>query len=209
MRRAYLALEFSLLFVGLPFLLRYSPQKLPPLPVLWLTSGLCLVSLLRDPAFDRARLWNPAPLRENLGAILAPFLVGAAALGAGVIYLAPQLLFGFVRANPGLWALVMVLYPALSVYPQGLIYRAFLMHRYEPLFGLSWTIVVASAAAFGLMHVVFRNPVAPALTLAGGLLFAYRYRKTQSLFVSSFEHALYGCFLFSIGLGGYFFARLI
>jgi membrane protease YdiL (CAAX protease family) len=59
------------------------------------------------------------------------------------------------------------------------------------------------------MHIVFRNPLAMALTFAGGILFAWRYEKTGSLFVSSFEHALYGCFLFTIGLGRYFYARAI
>jgi hypothetical protein len=40
---------------------------------------------------------------------------------------------------------------------------------------------------------------------AGGLLFAARYAETNSLFTSSFEHALYGCWLFTIGLDPYFY----
>jgi membrane protease YdiL (CAAX protease family) len=65
--------------------------------------------------------------------------------------------------------------------------------------------IVASAAAFAFLHIVFRNPLAPALTFAGGLLFAWRYAESGSLAVSSFEHALYGCWLFTVGLGGYFY----
>jgi membrane protease YdiL (CAAX protease family) len=118
-------------------------------------------------------------------------------------------MFNLVRAHPLLWALIMLLYPVLSVYPQGVIYRAFLMRRYQPLFGSDWGLILASAVAFSLMHLIFRNPIALILTFVGGLLFAWRYRQTGSLVVSSFEHALYGCFLFTLGLGRYFYARAI
>jgi len=37
------------------------------------------------------------------------------------------------------------------------------------------------------------------------LLFAARYAETGSLATSSFEHALYGCWLFTVGLGQYFY----
>jgi membrane protease YdiL (CAAX protease family) len=213
MSKTYLLVEFTLIFLGLPLLLRYAPRKVPPLPVLWLAAALCLLALLRDPAFNRSQLWNPAPLAGHLASILALFAIGAALIGGAVYLRAPGLLFNFVRNRPGLWALVMLLYPALSVYPQGIIYRAFLMHRYQPLFDSAgspdWALILASGVAFSLMHLVFRNPLAPALTFVGGLIFAWRYRQTGSLCVSSLEHALYGCFLFTIGLGRYFYARAI
>jgi uncharacterized protein len=213
MQKAHLILEFTLLFVAVPLGLRYLPWKTLPLPVLWTAMGFYLLVLLRDPGFGRRQFWNPAPLSANLGSILLIFGISAALIGAGVYLFAPRLLFGFVRANPGFWALVMLLYPVLSVYPQGLIYRAFLMHRYAPIFGLPGAsplaMILVSAAAFSMMHMVFRNPLAVALTFLGGILFAYRYQKTGSLFVSSFEHALYGCFLFTIGLGRYFYTRAI
>lgn len=65
--------------------------------------------------------------------------------------------------------------------------------------------IVASAAAFAFLHIIFRNWLAVGLTFAGGLLFAARYAGTGSLATSSFEHALYGCWLFTIGLGQYFY----
>jgi membrane protease YdiL (CAAX protease family) len=99
----------------------------------------------------------------------------------------------------------MVLYPVLSVYPQGLLYRAFFFERYAPLFAGKWPMIIASALAFAFMHIVFRNVLAVALTFAGGLLFAARYVETGSLATSCFEHGLYGCWLFSIGLGQYFY----
>jgi uncharacterized protein len=99
----------------------------------------------------------------------------------------------------------MVAYPVLSVYPQGILYRAFFFQRYAALFPGKWAMIVASAAAFAFLHIIFRNWLAVALTFAGGLLFAARYAETDSLFTSSFEHALYGCWLFTIGLGQYFY----
>jgi hypothetical protein len=32
--------------------------------------------------------------------------------------------------------------------------------------------ILASEAAFAFLHIIFRNPLAPALTFAGGVLFA-------------------------------------
>src|SRR5271156_6680170 len=102
MNRAYLAVEFGLLFLALPVSLRFLPRKIPPIPLLWLAAGLCLICLLRDASFQRSLLWNPSPLGANLAGILITFALGAAINGAGVYYFAPRLLFNFVRANPGL-----------------------------------------------------------------------------------------------------------
>jgi membrane protease YdiL (CAAX protease family) len=99
----------------------------------------------------------------------------------------------------------MLAYPVLSVYPQGVLYRAFFFERYAPLFPGRWMMILASAAAFAFLHVIFRNPLAPAITFAGGLLFAARYAATGSLATSCLEHALYGCWLFTVGLGQFFY----
>jgi len=100
---------------------------------------------------------------------------------------------------------VMVLYPVLSVYPQAIIYRAFFFARYRPLFPNTALLIAMSAVAFSFAHIIFRNPIALTFTLVGGALFAWRYAETGSLFSSSVEHALYGCWMFTIGLGQYFY----
>jgi membrane protease YdiL (CAAX protease family) len=99
----------------------------------------------------------------------------------------------------------MVLYPILSVYPQGIIYRAFFFERYRTLFPNPAVLIMMSAIAFSFAHIIFPNPIAVSFTLVGGLLFAWRYASTGSLFASSFEHALYGCWIFTIGLGDFFY----
>jgi len=205
MPRAALILEFLLLFVAAPLAYRFSPIRIPALPLLWLVSGYALWQLLRDPHFHRSRLWNASQLLPHLAAILITFALVALLIWLAVHRLAPAREWSFLRRNPVFWAIVMVAYPVLSVYPQGLLYRAFFFERYAPLFPGRWTMILFSAAAFAFLHIVFRNPVAPALTFAGGLLFAWRYAQTGSLATSCFEHALYGCWLFTVGLGDYFY----
>lgn len=205
MTRSALILEFLVLFVGLPLAYRYSPIKVPALPVLWVVAGYAGWQLLRDPRFDRAKLWNAGQLPGRLGVILAIFAIVALVIWIGVRRFAPELLWSFVRQHPKFWAVVMVAYPVLSVYPQGLLYRAFFFDRYAGLFPGKWAMIVASAVAFAFLHIVFRNSVAVGLTFAGGLLFAARYAETGSLATSSVEHALYGCWMFTVGLGQYFY----
>ena len=212
------ALEFVILFVVFPALFAFTRHRLPALPALWAIAALCLVILLRDPTVERHRLWNaealPAYLlrgRDGLPGILPLFAVVAAALGIAVWRFAPDLFLNLPRRNPVLWVAIMLLYPVLSVYPQSIVYRAFLFHRYGTMFRSGTTLggvtgeVIVSTLAFGFLHIVFRNGYAVALTTVAGVLFAARYLQTGSLFVSAFEHSLYGCLIFTVGLGRFFY----
>lgn len=226
-RRALLLSEFLLLFVGIPLALFFRlATKLPPLPILWVVAVYCFVVLWRDPAFDRRQLWNATALRRQLPQILAIFAVGSVIVTVLVRQYAPDLFLILLRTRPRLWAYIMVGYPLFSVYPQGIIYRAFFFHRYRPLFSVDapavgaigwqlslnircWIMILASAATFAFMHILFHNWIALALTFPGGIFFARRYLDTRSLCVSSLEHALYGCFLFTIGLGQFFYVSVV
>ncbi len=200
-----LSAEFAVLFVLLPLAFRFKFIPVPPIPALWLLCGYCLYRLLHDPGFDRTKLWNPAGFRPLAPQILLVFAIAAVGLILAVRYFAPQLLFNFVRERPAFWALVMVLYPILSVYPQGVVYRAFLFQRYQSLFPNTYVLVLVSALAFSFVHIIFRNEIAVGFTLIGGLFFAWHYAESNSLFASAAEHALYGCLMFTIGLGDYFY----
>jgi uncharacterized protein len=200
-----LVAEFLVLFVALPLALRFKPFPFPPIPALWLGAAYCLFRLRSDSAFDRRLLWSPAEFPSLSGQIVLMFLTAAILLGLGVYFLQPAALFAFVRREPWFWGLAMLLYPVLSVYPQGIVYRAFFFHRYGSLFPGALGMILASAVAFAFVHIIFRNPIAVSFTLVGGLLFAWRYQQTGSLFTSSLEHALYGCLMFTIGLGDYFY----
>lgn len=204
-RRALLLGEYLVLFFGLPLAYATGLVNLPLIPALWLLALGCLVALLTDGSFNRRRLWNGRDLARRVVRAAVPFLVLAPVLGVALLLHEPQRLFAFVRRSPLVWLLVMVLYPVLSVYPQGIIYRTFIFHRYRPLFGSPPAMILASALAFAVVHLVFRNWVAPPLSLAGGILFAVTYERTRSALVAAIQHALFGCFVFTVGWGWYFY----
>ena len=51
--------------------------------------------------------------------------------------------------------------------------------------------------------------LAVALCVIGGWLFADTYSRTRSLWLASAEHALYGCLVFTVGLGRYFYGGTV
>lgn len=61
-----------------------------------------------------------------------------------------------------------------------------------------------SALAFAWAHTIIDNPVVYVATFFGGLMFAHTWLQSRSLLLVSAEHALYGFWLFTVGLGMYF-----
>ena len=209
--RIYLGFELTVLFVVVPVLLyayRHEVGRIV-VPGILLVALPCLALLLADPAFDRRRLWNAELLRPRLWRTLRFFAPAAAALALVYAAIEPERLLAFPRRNPGLWLLVMVLYPAVSVYPQELIFRTFIFHRYRALFPTPGAMIAASGLLFGVAHLFFGNWIAPVLSAAGGVLFARTYARTRSTLQASLEHGLWGDFLFTLGIGWYFFAGSI
>jgi membrane protease YdiL (CAAX protease family) len=206
--RFWLALECAALFLGVPAAVAARWVPLPAIPVLLVMTAGCWLALeWRHHVRVRSLLRPRVPRREWVRVLL----LYAAALPGLVVLLwlvnAPALFF-LPRRHPGFWLLLLAAYPLFSVFPQELIYRAFFFERYRPLFGRAAGMLAASAAAFGYCHIVFHNWLAVALTLAGGWLFGLTYRRTGSLVLTSAEHALYGCAIFTIGYGQFFFDRL-
>jgi uncharacterized protein len=207
--RTALLAEYLILFGAVPLILSLPIcAPLPRLPILWIVAAAALHILWHDPTFQRRELCSPAPLLRHLPQILALFAAGVVIVSALVRVYLPELFLALPRLHPWFWAFVMVSYPILSVIPQGLVYRTWILHRYRPVFqpaGASPALLLfASAAAFAAMHLLFHNWIAVAATFPGGILFARRHLDSRSLLVSSLEHALYGCFLFTIGLGQFF-----
>jgi membrane protease YdiL (CAAX protease family) len=200
-----LAAEFLLLFFGVPLLIFY--RVVPNLPILYLlVAGTATFLVLRhDPSFDSSRLFSVRGIGPYLSRLLLRDAVFLLLLGLAVRLFAPHLLFSFVKRAPAFWALVMLLYPLLSAYPQELLYRAFFFHRYRPLFGSGWTMLLASALAFGFVHIIFGNWLAIALCILGGLLFAFTYQHSGSLLLTCIDHGVFGNFIFTIGLGQFFY----
>jgi uncharacterized protein len=199
------AVEFVVLFFGVTGL--YIAAHIPggPIPVLLVAAAGAYVYLRRAEGFDNRTLWRAEALRPALPRVIGLWL-GASLLGLLVVALADRPhLFDLPGEHPWLWLAILVFYPLASVYPQELVFRAFLSHRYAVLFKSDRMAAAAGAAAFGFVHLLFGNVLAVLATLAGGWLFARRYQRTRSLLVVSVEHALYGATLFTIGLGRFFY----
>ncbi|MFE1591305.1 CPBP family intramembrane glutamic endopeptidase [Nocardia sp. NPDC058705] len=203
-RKAWLTVEFVALFFGLTGLYAVLLRGVGPLPFL-LVITVGVVIYLRHTGFDRRSFWRADALLPALPGILALWAVAAVALIGAVAVLRPDSLFDLPRERPLIWVLVLVFYPLVSVYPQELLFRAFLFHRYAPVFGDGPRIIAASAVAFGFAHFTVGNWVSVLLSTAAGALFATRYRRTRSLLTVSVEHAMYGILVFTVGLGDFFY----
>jgi uncharacterized protein len=176
-----------------------------PIPFLLVLGGAAWLYLWRQPTFDRGDLWRAGALRSALPSILALSAALAVLMMVAVAIWDPDRLFRLPREAPLTWVLVATFYPLLSVYPQELLYRAFLMRRYGPTFGNGAAIAAASAAAFGFAHIIFGTVISVVLTVVAGWMFARRYQRTRSLLTASVEHALYGVLAFTVGLGELFY----
>lgn len=215
--------EFLVIFVGapLPFVLGWVPMRWM-MPALLLFALGCLAVLTLDKTFERRRLWHFAGLRQELWRMLGLFAIGVlgmAGLLAVLVALRERQLIAMhenVRwlalpmREPVLWLAIMVGYPLVSVYPQEVIYRAFLFHPYRTILPTPMARITASAAVFGWVHIVFMGgdavtglPVA--LCVLGGVLFGISYERGRSLAAAWFEHAIYGCAVFTLGLGWLFY----
>jgi membrane protease YdiL (CAAX protease family) len=203
MREAVRALELLALFAGVPVALRLGHLPVPKLLVLLAFTAGCFAVLLRDRSFDRATLGGWTRLRAALPGMVVRTLA-AGAVVAVVVLLRHGELLDLPRHRWRLWLLILVLYPFVSAWPQELIYRSFFFHRYGALLG-RWGTVIGSGLAFGLLHVIYADPIAVALTVPAGLVLSLHYQRTRSLAVVWVEHALYGTALFTLGLGRAFF----
>jgi membrane protease YdiL (CAAX protease family) len=110
-------------------------------------------------------------------------------------------LFIVVLNKPLMWLAILFVYSFFSVYPQELIYRTFFFQRYRNLFKSEALFIVLNAALFSLAHIFFRNGLVMILTFVGGILFALTFKKTKSTLLVTIEHAIYGCWLFTVGMG--------
>lgn len=199
-----LVLEALTLFVGLPLLMYWELIPIPKIILLVLVAGYCAYRLWRDPSFGRGLLTRETG-RDVSKSILIRTPIVIVALVALVWILHPDRLFAFPAERPMVWAIVMILYPILSALPQEFVYRTYFFHRYEDVMSLKYAPVISSAVAFSFMHIIYDNLWAIAISFIGGLLFGVTYARTKSLFWVAVEHAIYGCLVFTLGLGHYFY----
>jgi membrane protease YdiL (CAAX protease family) len=203
--RILLCIEFLILFAGMPALILYMRDRLLMFALLWGGAVAVWIFMRQRHKLTHAADWNWDGLRQGLRPVLVRFVIITALLTPIVWWWMPDRFLELPMQRPQMWFMIMMLYPLLSVWPQEVIYRAFLMRRYEPIFGTGKGYVIASALAFGYMHMIFLNPLPVLMTTAGGVLFARTYRDSRSLALTCLEHALYGCLIFTLGLGRFFY----
>lgn len=198
------ALEAIVLFVGLPLLMFWDLIPLPKISVLIVASAYCVYQLWRDPNFGRGIFQKEAPTDVTKDLLIrTPVIIAALVILVWILH--PGQLFVFPKERPVVWVVVMLLYPILSALPQEFIYRTYFFHRYGDFISLKYGTVISSAAAFSFVHIIYDNWWAIGLSFVAGVLFGLTYDRTKSLFWVTVEHAIYGCLVFTIGMGQYFY----
>ena len=125
-----------------------------------------------------------------------------AIITSAFVWITNSVLFFNVMLNKPLkWLIILFIYSFFSVYPQELIYRTFFFKRYSALFKRERLFIFINAILFSLAHILFKSNLVIFLTFFGGILFAITYKKTESTLLVSIEHAIYGCWLFTVGMG--------
>ncbi len=198
--------EFLLLCLALPTFIIVERMALFMFSFLW---SACLYTLLILLYVYRQKLkdmWKwEAVSREALKPILLRWVICTIAMILFTFWYDPGRMWYLVHEKPQIIPFLLVFYPLFSALPQEIIFCSFFFRRYERFFGNGKLMVFASAVLFAYAHMLFINPVAPALSFIAGLIFAQTYRTTQSLALVTIEHGLYGNALFVIGLGWYFY----
>lgn len=134
-------------------------------------------------------------------AVFIKFVVIAVLTIAYMLLTAKSDLFHVLYQKPKLWVIILFAYAMFSVYPQELIYRTLYFQRYASLFKSRSLFVFLNATVFSMAHMFYRNPLVLLMTFLGGILFALTYDKTKSTLLVSIEHTIYGCWLFTVGMG--------
>ncbi len=208
LRRLWLLLELAVLYLGIPIALYHvvHGEQLPLFVLLPPVLLAFVLFLLWDNTFLLRRELIKGFQLFDLFSIIVIFVIAGGMIAAFVQQEMPRLFLNFPTQRPETWQRVMILYPLASVLVQEIVYRTFYFHRYSPLFaGMPWLMIVVNGILFGFAHILFKNWVAVAGTALVGMLLAYRYARSRSLWAVFIEHTLWGWLVFTVGLGGFFF----
>jgi membrane protease YdiL (CAAX protease family) len=201
-------LELVLLFVGIPMIYIVELANPPKITVLGIGLAYCIAILFIDKSFSFKSIFRFSGFGNGFRKSILLF-IAFLFISATAVYLIPGLeLFNFPKQEPSIWLLVMIFYPLFSVIPQSIIYRSFFFHRYRNLFGNEQILFFAAAAVFAYAHLIYGHWISVFFTFAGGILFNGIYLKTRSLPLSALMHALYGNWVFTVGLGDFFYVEV-
>ena len=200
-------LEIIILYIIFPLLFLWDVFNFPIMLIL-LPLGLAIYFFLKhDKTFDNKLFNNWHEAKKFLKPMLFLFIVSAAVMLAIILIIKPEDTFYLVRENPLFLLVISVFYPAFSVIPQAIAYRALFFHRYAKYLKGKWRQIIASAILFSFGHILYENWLVLLLTFVGGIIYSYRYIQSKSLTLSILEHSIYGIWLFASGLGMFFISH--
>jgi membrane protease YdiL (CAAX protease family) len=196
----YRYLELLILFIIIPlsYSLNYSPILKLVIGVLGFVYITYVILKVEKIKFKISKNINWSEFWETT---VIKFLIIAVITSLFMWFTTEENLFIVVLNKPVLWISILFFYSLFSVYPQELIYRTFFFKRYENLFKNEFLFIFINAVLFSLAHIFFKNSLVLFLTFVGGILFGLTYKKTNSTFLVSIEHSIYGCWLFTVGMG--------
>lgn len=197
---SYKSIEFFIVFILIPvsFVISYSVWIKLALGgcgfvyILFLILKVEKISFTISKDIYWKRFWKNTVLKFVMIAILTTLFV---------FFTDKNILFEIVRTKPLLWLFILFFYSVFSVYPQELLYRTLYFKRYKSLFKSDWLFVFVNAIVFSLAHLMFKNTLVLIITFVGGILFSLTYMKTKSTLLVTIEHAIYGSWLFTVGMG--------
>ena len=200
---ARLWVEFVALYICLPVLMALFYGDISFFGVLaGVTIGAAAL-LSITPEFSWREVLRP--LRRIDRAVIAGFAAAALlAILSLTLWLVPQRLFWLPRTHPGIWLLIVAVYPFLSALPQEMIFRVLFFRRYGGLFPTTTLAVAANGLVFGLAHLFYMHWVTVALATVGGTIIGWAYAHRRSLLLVWVMHVIGGVSIFTIGLGIYF-----
>jgi len=199
-RITFLLPEFIILFILLPLSLLLHIAPFIKVTLILLGVIYCIGISVRFRLFSFRSLYE-IQFINHWKAIAIKLLVLILGSSFLMYFLYPDNLFIVIKQRPFLWAGISLFYTFFSVFPQEFLYRSFFFTRYQEIFKTPNLLIVVNALVFSLAHVVFQNLLVSILTLVGGLVLAITYQKSKSLMLTSIEHALYGIWIFTVGMG--------
>jgi membrane protease YdiL (CAAX protease family) len=198
--KTYLLGELTLLFILIPSVLYFDIPGFIKAGFVLIGIAYVTRTVIKNQLFTR-RSYYTLPLRSNWKAIVLRFMLLIIFSTILMYFSNNGKLFIVVKTNPILWLMVSIIYSTVSVYPQEFLYRSFFFSRYGPLIRNPYLLIAINALVFSFAHIMFKNFFVLIITLIGGVIFAITFFRTRSLLLTSVEHALYGSWLFTVGMG--------
>ncbi|WNH12524.1 CPBP family intramembrane glutamic endopeptidase [Thalassobellus suaedae] len=196
----YKGIEFFIIFILIP--VSYSLSYSAYIKLAFGVLGLCyIIYILLKVENEKFRITPYLNWKLFWIETLIKFLLIAFLTTLFVWLTNTKALFEVVLNKPIMWVKFLLIYSFFSVYPQELLYRTFFFKRYKMLFKSELLFIFINAIVFSLAHLFFKNSLVIILTFLGGLLFALTFNKTKSTLLVSIEHAIYGSWLFTVGMG--------